>query len=47
MYSKCNCSHYLKDHTYDSELEVYNECKKCDCEGFDLIEYSDATELQF
>lgn len=47
MYGKCCCKHDVKDHVFDVELEAFYECKMCECEGFDLPEYSEATELPF
>lgn len=32
---KCSCKHKLKEHKFNNELQSYDECMVCDCEGFD------------
>ena len=31
----CSCKHPIKQHKYNKEFKSYDECKECDCEGFD------------
>ncbi len=33
---KCSCGHKVEEHKFNADLESYDECLRCDCEGFDL-----------
>lgn len=41
---KCSCGHVLRQHVYNQDLQSYDNCKLCECEGLDIVS-DDSEEL--